>query len=237
MPLAETTFSFATAAGARTASAAHPRRSIRDVMRIMFCTVPDRTGRVTRCHSSGIIGRVPTTTRQRSRARRSREEIRGQMIATARDLLRTRAYADLTIEDVMRPTGQGRTVFYRHFDDLPDLLRRASIEAIEELYEAMVVLSHPVPADHATAIRRALEQAVAVYERHGPLLRGVREAGAADEQLAAAGDALRRRFDDLTAQSLREMAGPGGRFTDVTETARVLTLMNESYLLDAFGRE
>jgi AcrR family transcriptional regulator len=159
------------------------------------------------------------------------------MTATACDLLRTRAYGELTIDDIMRPLGQGRTVFYRHFDDLPDLLRRASVEAIEQLYAATLVLSDPVPADHPASIRQALEQAAAVYERHGPLLRGIREAAAGDEQLSAVGDELRRRFDSLTEQALREMAGPGAPDADLAERARALTLMNEAYLLDAFGRE
>jgi AcrR family transcriptional regulator len=161
------------------------------------------------------------------------------MIAATRDLLRTRSYAQLTVDEVMRrATGQGRTVFYRHFDDLADLLLRASREAIEELYEAMVVLSDPVPADHESVIRRALANGVAVYERHGPLLRGIREAAAGDEQIARQGDALRRRFDDLTEQALREMAGPDADpDRDLAETARAITLLNESYLLDAFGRE
>ena len=33
----------------------------------------------------------------------------------------------------MREAGIGRTIFYRHFDDMADLLLRASREAIEEL--------------------------------------------------------------------------------------------------------
>ena len=193
------------------------------------------------CHTASqfaTIGRVPTASTHRTKARRSREETRERMTATARELLRTRAYGDLTIDDIMRPLGQGRTVFYRHFDDLPDLLRRASVEAIEELYAATLVLSDPVPADYPGSIRRALEQAAAVYERHGPLLRGIREAAAGDEQLGHVGDELRRRFDALTEQSLRQMAGSGAPPGDeLAERARALTLMNESYLLDAFGRE
>jgi hypothetical protein len=45
---------------------------------------------------------------------------------------------------------------------------------------------------------------------------------------------MRRQFDDLVEQALRER---GARVDDVAETARALNLLNESYLLDAFGRE
>ena len=77
-----------------------------------------------------------------------------------------------------------------------------------------------------------------VYQRHGPLLRCVAEAAAGDEQIARDYDALRRRFDDFAEQSLRDVADLGQTPpADVAETARALNLMNESYLLDAFGRE
>ena len=45
----------------------------------------------------------------------------------------------------MREAGLGRTIFYRHFDDLGDLLVRASREAIEELYEAQSKLRSGTP--------------------------------------------------------------------------------------------
>ena len=181
---------------------------------------------------------MPTATTRRDEIRRSRAEIRDRMISATRELLRTRAFAELTVDDVMRPTGQGRTVFYRHFDDLGDLLARASGEAIERLYDAQAELAQPSAADSATAVREALTEAVAVFREHGPLLRALVEASAADGRLATAVEALRRRFDDLTARALGDMAAPGEpRLADVGETARALTLMNEGYLLDAFGRE
>jgi AcrR family transcriptional regulator len=181
---------------------------------------------------------MPTATTRREQIRSRREEIRGAMITATQELLRTRAFAELTVDDVMRPTGQGRTVFYRHFDDLGDLLRRASREAIEQLYEAQAEVARPRAVEPATAVREALTKAVAVFAEHGPLLRALVEASAVDDQLAANVDELRRRFDDLTAQALRDIAGPAGpKVADVGQTARALTLMNETYLLDAFGRE
>jgi AcrR family transcriptional regulator len=181
---------------------------------------------------------MPAAIARRDQIRKSREEIRDGMIAATRELLRTRSFSELTVDDVMRPTGQGRTVFYRHFDDLGDLLARAAGEAIERLYDAQSELAQPRAADPADAVRQALAQAVAVFREHGPLLRALVEASAADGRLAAAVETLRRRFDDLTAQALRDMAAPADpNLSDVAEIARALTLMNEGYLLDAFGRE
>jgi hypothetical protein len=83
-----------------------------------------------------------------------------------------------------------------------------------------------------------MEVAAGVYERHGPLLRAVAEAASGDRQLAHDYEAMRRRFDVFVERSLREM----GYRTDappseLAETARALNLLNENYLLDAFGRE
>ena len=76
----------------------------------------------------------------------------------------------------MASAGLGRTIFYRHFDDLGDLLMRAGREAIEELYETQVDLSAARDGAEPEAVRAAIEPAVAVYRRHGPLLRALAEA-------------------------------------------------------------
>ena len=115
---------------------------------------------------------------------------------------------------------------------------QAGREAIEELYETQVDLSAARDGDEPEAVRAAIEPAVAVYRRHGPLLRALAEAAAGDEQIAAGQARIRRRFDELVAASIKEMAPKADdRLGDVQETARALNLLNEAYLLDAFGRE
>lgn len=166
---------------------------------------------------------------RQTRARLSRQESRDQIVAAVDRLVRRRAYAELSVEEVMAEAGLGRTIFYRHFDDLGDLLGRTCREAIEELYDAQRGLGELGPG----AVRDALRNAVEVYARHGPLLRAVSEAAAADPMVAANYAAMQRRFDELVEQALRGMV----ETADLTETARALGLLNVSYLLDAFGRD
>jgi TetR/AcrR family transcriptional regulator, ethionamide resistance regulator len=174
---------------------------------------------------------------RQTRARQTRQQSRQRIVAAATELVRRRAYAELSVDEVMRETGMGRTIFYRHFDDLADLLLRASREAIDELFDAQRSLGHARPDEEPEALGRALRAAVTVYHRHGPLLRAVAEAAAGDEQIASDYVALRRRFDDFVEESLRGLAELASTpLADVAETARALNLMNESYLLDAFGR-
>src|SRR3954451_4816397 len=65
----------------------------------------------------------------RAAIRQTRQESRERIVAAATDLIRRTPYAALTVDDVMREAGIVRTLFYRHFDDLGDLLRRAGREA------------------------------------------------------------------------------------------------------------
>jgi AcrR family transcriptional regulator len=175
----------------------------------------------------------------RTLVRQSRKQSRERIVAAAEDLIRRSSYAELSVDEVMREAGIGRTIFYRHFDDLADLLMRAGSEAIGELYEAHRALAEARLGDgRPEVVRQVIEPAVAVFERHGPLLRAIREAAASDEQVDAGQEALRQRFDELLEEALREMPHIADHPpADVAETARALNFLNTSYLLDAFGRE
>jgi AcrR family transcriptional regulator len=175
---------------------------------------------------------------QQIRARHSRAESRSRIIEAATELVRTRSYAELSVGEVMERAGFGRTIFYRHFDDLADLLMGTGREAIEALYQAQLSFVETRHEEPAAAVRAAFETAVAVYQRHGPLLRCIAEAAAGDEQIAAGYNEMRKRFDALAEQALRELGFAGSvPPANLAETARALNLMNETYLTDTFGRE
>ena len=180
---------------------------------------------------------MSVATRQ-TRSRLSREETRARIVAAATELVRELSYAELSVGVIMERAGLERTMFYRHFDGLADLLMRTGRDAIEELYATQVDLSAARDGAEPEAVRAAIEPAVAVYRRHGPLLRALAEGAAADTEVAAGQARIRRRFDGLVAGAMSDLLGLGPEPpADVAELARVLNLMNESYLLDAFGRE
>ena len=180
---------------------------------------------------------MSVATRQ-TRTRLSREETRARIVAAASELVRELSYAELSVGVIMARAGLERTIFYRHFDDLADLLMQTGRDAIEELYATQVDLSAARDGAEPEAVRAAIEPAVAVYRRHGPLLRALAEGAAADTEVAAGQARIRRRFDGLVARAMSDLLGLGPEPpADVAELARVLNLMNESYLLDAFGRE
>jgi AcrR family transcriptional regulator len=168
------------------------------------------------------------------RPRVSRAAARERIVAAAIELVRERSFAELTVGEIMDRAGLERTIFYRHFENVGEMLLAAGREAIEELYGAQLRLAETRAGHGPDAVREALAVPVRVYRTHGPLLRAVSEAIASGQLVAVDGEAIRRRFDELVARSLREA---GAKVADPLETARALNLLNESYLLDAYGRE
>ena len=91
------------------------------------------------------------------------------------ELVREHSYPELSVGQVMQRAGIERTLFYRHFDDLGDLLIDAGRELTEGLYDAQIDLGETRDGSgtHPEAIKPALERVVDFYERHGPLLRAL----------------------------------------------------------------
>ncbi len=178
-------------------------------------------------------------TTRRGELRQSRQESRDRIVTAASQLVRTRSYAALTVDDVMQEAGFGRTIFYRHFDDLADLLLRAGREAIDELFTVQRTFSEARIDTGAHVVRGALEPAVAIYEQHGPLLRAIAEAAAGgDERVEQAHKAMRERFNELLQQALAASPHLAAHpVASLAETARALNLLNEAYLMEAFGRQ
>jgi AcrR family transcriptional regulator len=171
------------------------------------------------------------------RKRVDRAAARERIVDAAIELVRERSFAELTVGEIMDRAGLERTIFYRHFENVGDLLLGAGRAAIEELYAAQLALTAERDEPDRASVRDGLALPVRVYRRHGPLLRAVSEAVAANQLVAVDQDAIRRRFDELVMGLLEHVGAPADALTNPAETARALNLLSESYLLDAFGRE
>ena len=171
-------------------------------------------------------------TARRAATRTRRAEARERILAAAEGLLRERPYRELSVEQVMAQAGLSRTVFYRHFDGLPELVL-ALLQAIGDELAAEVAVP-PGPG----RTRAVLEAAVDAFARHGPFMRAVAAAASHDAQLEAAYGALNDQFVTAIAAQL-EVAMADGHVArgDARELARALHLMNAAYLLDTFGRD
>ena len=162
----------------------------------------------------------PATIRRRENARVRREEARERIVAAAEQLLLEVPYRDLTVDLVMSRAGLSRTVFYRHFDGLAEVLL-----ALLGRIEAELA----VPMDTGD-LRALLAGSVETFARYGPFLRALDHAAGQDAEIEAAYCAVVDRFTTEIAQGL----GGGDR---AYELARALNLMNGHYLMDTLGKD
>jgi AcrR family transcriptional regulator len=175
---------------------------------------------------------------QRTRRRARREQTRREILAAADRLLRERPYRDLSLDVVMAQTGLTRTAFYRHFDDVTELVLQLLQDVGGELYAVAKQWVDDSDADFAPATHEALRGIVGFFERHGPLIRAIADAASTDEQIERGFNGFFEAFMELTVRGLDRLVERDQLDAcDTQELARALNLMNEHYLLDTFGRE
>jgi AcrR family transcriptional regulator len=171
----------------------------------------------------------------RTRRRQTREQSRRQILTAAGAILRERSYRDLTIDEVMAETGFSRTVFYRHFADLPDLVLALMQDIGAPLIEQAEAMA-AAPED-PERLKAGLESIVGFWAEHGPLVWAVSHAAGHDEEIEALYDGFVERFVALTARGLQAALDRGAiQPLDPRPTAEALTALNAGYLLRTFGR-
>jgi AcrR family transcriptional regulator len=164
----------------------------------------------------------------------SRPEARARITAAAGRLLATRRFRKLTVDAVMAEAGLARTVFYRHFEDLPHLV----LGLLDDLREDIAATAAAAGPGDARLMRDLLARVVDVFARHGPLLLAVDEAARHDDAVERAYRATVDRTVELTATLLEQgMTAGSVRPLPAREVARALVLMNGTYLLDQLGRD
>jgi AcrR family transcriptional regulator len=167
----------------------------------------------------------PATARRREHTRVRREQARERILAAAERLLHDHPFRELTVDHVMAQAGLSRTVFYRHFDGLPEVVLTLLAKIEADL--AGRLASGPPGEDW---LREVLAAAVDTFARHGVFLRALNHAAGHDAQIEAAYCAFVDRWIAETAA----LMGPGER---AYELARALNLMNGHYLMETLGRD
>jgi len=158
------------------------------------------------------------------------DRARERILAAARALLAERPFADLTVGTLMTEAGLARTVFYRHFDDLPSLAPELLPDSDDPLVDRIGRRAgQQRPQDTA---RDMVDGLVAVFAEHGRLLRAIDDAARRDaavaERLEGALVAPRELIEGLLGGAPRPPPEPA-------EFARVLMATHRAYLLDTFG--
>ena len=173
---------------------------------------------------------------QRAKRRQQRQETRAQILRAAEQFLRERSFRELSVDALMATTGHSRTIFYRHFPDIPSLVLALIEEVGRELVEVAEewAQTERVGAEEA---RLRLALLVDFHVRNGPLVHAVAEAAHHDEAVEQAYDGMVEGFIALTADAIEARVKSGELAPiDAPETARALVNMLNGYLDDTLGR-
>jgi AcrR family transcriptional regulator len=164
----------------------------------------------------------------------SSEAAREQIMQAVGMLLEHRRFHELSVDEVMRTAGLSRTVFYRHFTGLADVV----LQLLEGLItDVLAEVEQSDPGDRAV-LRRTLGLAVSVFRRHGRVLLAFDDAARQDAVIAS----TYRLLAERTVSAITEMIERGEREghtppLPTKEVARALAAMNGGYLLDLVARD
>jgi len=179
-----------------------------------------------------------SSARQRAQRRIQREEARQQIRDAAVGFLREHPFRDMSVDAVMAQTQLARTAFYRHFDDVTELIEQLQEEVGGELYALAKKWNVSAPQEFAAATHRGLTDIAHFFQEHGPLVRAVSDAATTDERVEASYNKMVAAYDKLIARGLDAMIAAGRlEPCDTRALARALNLASLTYLLDSFGRE
>lgn len=169
----------------------------------------------------------PQTAPRRLARRARRGEIRAAVADATRRLVERSPFQDLTIEEIAREAGVGRSSFYLHFRDKTDALLVAVERAAEEL-EREAERWWQGEGEPGALVREALDGATRIFRRHAALIRAAVEVSSYDDEVAAFWRSLVGRFADRTADHLRrEQAAGRARALDPDATADAFCWMVE----------
>ena len=157
------------------------------------------------------------------------DEARPRILAAARELLAERPFAELTVGAVMAQAGLARTVFYRHFEDLPSLAPDLLPDADDPLVDRV---QRDAGAQPEAVVRAMVEGLVDLFSRHGRLLRAIDDAARQDPAVAARLESALVGPRELIERLLAAAPQPPPR---PAESARLLMAAHRAYLLDTFG--
>lgn len=146
-----------------------------------LCTVRYRQGR-------GLMGHTPAT----ARGRATRERI----LEAAADLIQWRGVAAVTLDDVERAAGVGRSQLYHYFDDRDDLIRSVIHSTVDTVLAAQEPLLLDV--DSLAGIDRWFDAIVANGTRQDAV--GGCAIGSLASQLSGRNDLTRQAFVDAFAR-------------------------------------
>jgi AcrR family transcriptional regulator len=180
----------------------------------------------------------PTLASRRSANRRRRTEAKQQILDAARQELQTKPFRDLTVDDLMKPTGLGRTAFYRYFPDREAVL----IELLEELWDELEQARDAAGFGASGSVAsddRAVTRLQELVAANRALFKAIADAAGGDDDVERAYRALMHDYwirDLLALVTAAQAQGLATEF-DAELAAEALGWMAERFIIQSGERD
>jgi AcrR family transcriptional regulator len=164
------------------------------------------------------------------RPRRADGEARDALLASAERLLDDRKIADLTVADVLDDADVSRASFYFYFASKHDLVMALGDQIMAEVEQAATPWLDRSELAPAEALRAATRGTLAVWQRHGAVLRAIAESWHASPELGDLWGGFVERFVTRARAQIERERGSGVAPADGADAgalAASLIWMNE----------
>ena len=160
---------------------------------------------------------------RRRPGRRSIEAGRREILDAALAFLSERPFRALTVGRLMERASIGRSAFYFYFRDVYQVAEALLREVQQEILDAAMPWIEG-RGDRADGLRKMLARGTAIWERRGPVLRGICDAAPLDARLEGVLREVVGRVDQAVAAVIRrEQAADRMGPLDPDETGIALT--------------
>lgn len=171
----------------------------------------------------------------RSQKRRRRQEVRQQIVGVARRQLQVKPFRELTVDELMQPTGFTRTAFYRFFPDREAVL----LDLLEEVWSGLAA------ARDIEAVGEDVPTAASMAELRGRLaesravLKGIADAAPGDEDVEESYRAGMHSYwiNDITARIRAAQQGGLAGSLDPEVAGEALGWMAERMVTQSIERD
>lgn len=172
---------------------------------------------------------------RRVAVRRTPEVTRREILEATASLLGSRPFRELSVGDIMRRTGVGRSAFYAHFTDVYAVVEELLSEIRDEEIAYLEQWDGDT-ADPADSFQQVITNTVTLWARRGPMISSMLDAASDDGRIAALFDQITDRYCQVMAAGLRrERRRTLSPDLDLDEVAALVIHGTQGYLKDRLG--
>lgn len=177
--------------------------------------------------------------RGRRAARPSGDDREAAILATARQLLETKKFADISVDDLAKGAGISRPTFYFYFPSKEAVLLSLIDPLIKRADTGFDSALEDMPTDPKRAIRHGIEIFVSSFGSHPATARAGTEALNSSPEFRVFWSGLMQKWIGLTAALItaERERGAAPVTLPAMDLATSLNLMNERTIMAALGAE